>query len=578
MAELCVDALSGQVAYCVGGSGGGGGAWVAVQAIYVGKHGNNANAGTDYSTAKLTLAAAIAQAVTNGAGALNPFAVVCEDAGIYAESFTIPIGVYLHAPSARIEGAVIQDQGTGLVVGELRQAAGYALRKNGGGLSVAQIERLVCTVAGNGVLHSDGTFDVFVGYAECVTGNILQSIATGAGDRFTVRLGQAKVQGAGRCHLQTNVAPTSLDVGDVRLVAADSIAFEQGASGDHLSVRVNRVQRSAVFASWGFLVLNGSVEAIVAEVETQTTFGVVGGAAVRAFVGREVGARIGVGTYDITVAGITPLHASTHQNGGADEISVAGLSGLLADAQNPTAHASDHEPGGTDTMAVDAAAATGSLRTLGTGAAQACAGNDARLSDARTPTAHALGGAAHSADTLANINTKVSDGFVGQVARNYYAPDLDSPTNADWDVNATAAMAADTIDAALSVRRFDDSTEEGVGFTMRVPSAATNLVLSFISRAQTSASAPNDDVVPILHFREIRDNNTPGAWDEESFSDISMVGTAWQYDSESVALASMGSGITAGQTYQFELVRDGGTGADDLTGDWVLLELGIQFT
>jgi len=53
------------------------------------------------------------------------------------------------------------------------------------------------------------------------------------------------------------------------------------------------------------------------------------------------------------------------------------------------AHKTTHEPGGSDAMAVDAAAATGSLRTLGTSATSACAGNDARLSDARTPTAHA---------------------------------------------------------------------------------------------------------------------------------------------------------------------------------------------
>jgi len=52
-------------------------------------------------------------------------------------------------------------------------------------------------------------------------------------------------------------------------------------------------------------------------------------------------------------------HAASHQNGGGDEISVAGLSGALADPQ--------------------------------------------------TPSAHALGGAAHSADTLANLNTKISD-------------------------------------------------------------------------------------------------------------------------------------------------------------------------
>lgn len=41
-----------------------------------------------------------------------------------------------------------------------------------------------------------------------------------------------------------------------------------------------------------------------------------------------------------------------------------------------------------DIEPVDAAAPTGSLRTVGTGALQACAGNDSRLSDARTPTAH----------------------------------------------------------------------------------------------------------------------------------------------------------------------------------------------
>jgi hypothetical protein len=50
-------------------------------------------------------------------------------------------------------------------------------------------------------------------------------------------------------------------------------------------------------------------------------------------------------------------------------------------------HHARHE-GGADAMTVDAAAATGSLRTLGTAATAACAGNDARLSNARTPSAH----------------------------------------------------------------------------------------------------------------------------------------------------------------------------------------------
>lgn len=61
----------------------------------------------------------------------------------------------------------------------------------------------------------------------------------------------------------------------------------------------------------------------------------------------------------------------------------------LTDARTPTSHASTHDAGGADALAIDAAAATGSLRTLGTSSTSACAGNDSRLSDARTPSAHA---------------------------------------------------------------------------------------------------------------------------------------------------------------------------------------------
>ena len=44
------------------------------------------------------------------------------------------------------------------------------------------------------------------------------------------------------------------------------------------------------------------------------------------------------GWYDIPTSGTPTAHASTHEDGGADEISVADLSGLLADAQTPLAH------------------------------------------------------------------------------------------------------------------------------------------------------------------------------------------------------------------------------------------------
>lgn len=64
----------------------------------------------------------------------------------------------------------------------------------------------------------------------------------------------------------------------------------------------------------------------------------------------------------------------------------AGNDARFTDARAPTAHAITHQPGGTDPMAVDAAAATGSLRTIGSGATQALAGNT-RLDQVIAPTA-----------------------------------------------------------------------------------------------------------------------------------------------------------------------------------------------
>lgn len=55
--------------------------------------------------------------------------------------------------------------------------------------------------------------------------------------------------------------------------------------------------------------------------------------------------------------GVPAAHATTHQNAGSDEISVAGLSGLLADNQNPTAHATNHLSGGSDAIKLDDLAA-----------------------------------------------------------------------------------------------------------------------------------------------------------------------------------------------------------------------------
>lgn len=66
----------------------------------------------------------------------------------------------------------------------------------------------------------------------------------------------------------------------------------------------------------------------------------------------------------------------------------------------PPSHAASHNAGGGDALAIDAVAGTGSLRTLGTAATAACAGNDARLSDARTPTSHATSHKSGGGDSI----------------------------------------------------------------------------------------------------------------------------------------------------------------------------------
>lgn len=83
-------------------------------------------------------------------------------------------------------------------------------------------------------------------------------------------------------------------------------------------------------------------------------------------------------------------HKARHENGGADEISVAGLSGALADPQAPSTHATSHQNGGTDEINV--------------------AGLSGLLVDPQTPTTHA---ATHSLASSDPVTITALAGFPG---------------------------------------------------------------------------------------------------------------------------------------------------------------------
>ncbi len=159
----------------------------------------------------------------------------------------------------------------------------------------------------------------------------------------------------------------------------------------------------------------------------------------------------------------------------------------------------------------------------------------------------------------------------------FFADQLENPNNADWTVNALAPASADSNNAGLTVRLFDDTTEEGVGFTIEVPAGATNIVFDFVARAETAPGIANTVGLDIYN-RGIPDNAAVQAWSAATqLTDIDIpTNEFFQEDTQTVTLATLG--VTAGETTQFELTRVAPTGGTDLTGDWAMLLVKVSFT
>ena len=153
---------------------------------------------------------------------------------------------------------------------------------------------------------------------------------------------------------------------------------------------------------------------------------------------------------------------------------------------------------------------------------------------------------------------------------------LSSPNNADWTVNALAPLAADSNNASLSVRLFDDTTEEGVGFGLRVPKGAMRVNLILISRAKTAPGAART-VGLKWYNRGQPDNAAVESWTSGTvMTDIDIPANEfWQYDEQSIDLSTMT--LTAEEYTLFELTRINPAGGTELTGDWVLLLLEAEF-
>jgi hypothetical protein len=160
----------------------------------------------------------------------------------------------------------------------------------------------------------------------------------------------------------------------------------------------------------------------------------------------------------------------------------------------------------------------------------------------------------------------------------FQSPEFENPNNSDWAVNALAPAQADTINAGLTVRAFDDTTEEGIGYNWLLPDWATKATISTLSR---SVSGQSGDVVPNFYFRTLEPNQVGG--DGLSSWSAAVSGAAqsmtsdgnWQYNSETFLLNDFGLGGTETQIF-VEYTRDTDNPSDDLIGDWYLLSLEVS--
>jgi hypothetical protein len=159
------------------------------------------------------------------------------------------------------------------------------------------------------------------------------------------------------------------------------------------------------------------------------------------------------------------------------------------------------------------------------------------------------------------------------------ADQMDSPNNANWVLNSFASVSADSSNNSLVVRRFDDTTAEGVGMLIVTPpSPSTNLVLTLTSRAQTAVPSGTRSAIGKLYARSI--STTPaaiGSWNAATITGIDFTNnTFWVYDSSTIAYSTLGMAVN--QATQLELIRDATQAADNLVGDWVLLAAKITFS
>lgn len=192
-----------------------------------------------------------------------------------------------------------------------------------------------------------------------------------SGDRFPagVSVSAFPVSNWGQAQLPPAGAPVGASVATA-VVGADGSLALTGLAEDSRFVAYALVGGQHRYVAFSTLRPRATGAAVTTTFEPA---GTIAASDVQAAI-EEVAVEAGSGGADAssTVKGITEL--SVDPVSATVPIAVGTNDSRMTNARTPTAHHASHEPGGTDAMAVDAVVATGSLRTLGSGAQQASAG------------------------------------------------------------------------------------------------------------------------------------------------------------------------------------------------------------
>jgi hypothetical protein len=158
----------------------------------------------------------------------------------------------------------------------------------------------------------------------------------------------------------------------------------------------------------------------------------------------------------------------------------------------------------------------------------------------------------------------------------FFADQVDYPFGSDWAVNSGAPAARDTNNSALTVRRFDDTTVEGIGFPLKVPSSATSMTIRTIARAETAPGSSQNAIMQ-YYEREIPNNGSVTSWSSAiTLTTITLpTNENFQYDETTDTLANWG--LTAGSVHQIEITRLATSGSDTLSGDLTVLCVEVEF-